>query len=208
MSETYEAVHSKRYELSLEWISQLADAAENILDLGGESPFTKIIQRRWPGKLKPYYGGDVRRGFVIPGCDLVLCQEVLEHVSDLDRGEIQAHMLLASCWLCLKPGGHLFLTTPNCCSITAIHHALNLVPPMIYRPHVREYAPFELDEMIRAVGFEIIKRETFDVWRNAISVKSWEEIRGFIKRFGYSEELRGEDIFCLARRPLESKTAA
>lgn len=211
MSDDYHAVHAKRFQKSLGWIEPHAEAAQQILDIGGPSPFTKIINERWPGKLVSYQHGDLRRGFVVRDCDLILCMEVLEHVDDSETDEMRhqwegtgSHMLLASCWMSLKPGGILFLTTPNACSITAIHHALSQKPPMLFRPHVREYAPFELDEMIRNAGFEILRRETLDVWRNAISPKEHAEIAEFIREAGYPAQLRGEDIFALCRRPVKT----
>jgi tRNA(Leu) C34 or U34 (ribose-2'-O)-methylase TrmL len=75
---------------------------------------------------------------------------------------------------------------------------------MLYRPHVREYSVYELDEMIRPIGFEIVRRETLDVWRNAISMREHAQIKRFIEEENYPQELRGEDIFLLARRPLET----
>jgi len=212
MNDDYADVHAKRYQKSLEWISPLADKAEKILDVGGESPFTKILRERWPGKIEPYLTGDLRKLFIIANCDLILAMETIEHIPDCEDPETIHHRwigtgaegLLASCWMSLKPGGHLFLTTPNCCSITAIHHALNHQPPMLYRPHVREYSVYELDEMIRPIGFEIVRRETLDVWRNAISMREHAQIKRFIEEENYPQELRGEDIFLLARRPLET----
>ena len=207
MTDTYEEVHAKRYEQSLLWIAPLADKAERILDVGGESPFTEILRKRWPGKITPYYGGDLRSGFLIRDCALIICTEILEHVEDCEHEGIQSewkgtgvHNVLASCWMSLQPGGHLFITTPNPCSITAIHHALTLAPPMIYPPHVRELTPYQLDEMVRAVGFEILRRETLDVWRNAISMREHAQIAKFIAQENYPAELRGEDVFCLATK--------
>jgi len=107
---------------------------------------------------------------------------------------------LSSCALALRDGGHLFLTTPNPCSITAIHHALHLQPPMIYIPHTREYPPYQIDEMLRGAGFAIVRRETIDVWRNAISDQAHENITRFIQAAGYPQELRGEDTFILSHK--------
>jgi SAM-dependent methyltransferase len=215
MTETYEQVHSKRYEQSLLWIEQFADKAERILDVGGESPFTEIIRKLWPGKLVPYYGGDLRSGFIVRDCDLIICTEILEHIEDAEHDGIQSewkgtgvYNVLASCWMSLRPGGHLFITTPNPCSITAIHHALNLAPPMIYPPHFRELTPYQLDEMVRAVGFEILRRKTLDVWRNAISMREHARIAEFIAKENYPLELRGEDVFLLSRKPMETTTAS
>jgi SAM-dependent methyltransferase len=214
VSDTYEEVHAKRWSESLKWIAPFADKAERILDVGGESRFTEMIRKRWPGKLVPYYGGDLRNGFIVRDCDLIICTEILEHIEDAEHEGIQTewkgtgvHNVLASCWMSLRPGGHLFVTTPNPCSITAIHHALNLAPPMIYPPHYRELTPYQLDEMVRSVEFEILRRETLDVWRNAISDKQHRALMLLIKDLNYPDELRGEDVFLLCRKP-ETTTAS
>lgn len=206
----YNATHAKRWQLSLEWIAPYAEKATKILELGGRSKFTEFLVERWKSKLSAHYDGDLREGVWMQDCDLILAMEVLEHLSDVEpewevprewKGTGTSNFLMG-CWNSLKPGGVLFLTTPNPCSVTAIHHALNLAPPMLYRPHVREYSPYELDEMIRGLGFEILKRETHDVWLNAISPRAHARITKFIRDSNYSTDLRGEDIFLLCRKPM------
>src|ERR1051325_5901008 len=204
----YNQVHSKRFQESLRWIAPHAEKAQRIFELGGSSAFTELVGQRWPGKLLPEYGGDLRDGFEIYGVDLILCQEVLEHLHDQDEPAIKTDWkasgvreLLLSCYTALNPGGILFLTTPNPCSITAIHHALNQQPPMIYDRHTREYPPYQLDAFIQDAGFEILTRECLDVWRNAISERDHMRIQRFIRTSGYSLDLRGEDYFCLAQKP-------
>jgi SAM-dependent methyltransferase len=217
---TYEEVHAKRFALSLEWLRPLLgdDITESptgskprhVLECGGESPFTRAL-RGWgvdvegtTHDLRDESNGPADRW------DGVLCMEVLEHINDRNppAGRIAAEWqgdgvrcLLAEIYRWLRPGGWLFLTTPNAASITVLHHAMGLRPPALFRPHVREYAPYELDELVRAAGFAIERRETIDVWRNAISEADHQRIVRFLAGAGYSTELRGEDIFLLARKP-------
>lgn len=207
-AEDYNAVHSKRYEQSLLWIADLADKAERILDVGGESPFTEIIRKRWPGKLVPYYGGDLKNGFDLKEpVDLILAMEVAEHIHDRETDEISTEWtnsgvlkMLASCHLSLKEKGILFLTSPNCASITSLHHCLSHRAAMLYRPHVREFSVYELDMLVQQSGFTILKRETVDSWRNAISDEQHKRIAQFIKASHYPTELRGENIFVIAEK--------
>jgi len=207
MRDDYAQVHARRFDLSLEWLKPHINSSSIVLDAGGMSPFSDMIAplvARLSGAPQ-----DLRYGFrdrEHDFFDAVLCMEVIEHIADQDGLHTEwagdgVHAMLRGAFRVLKPGGILFLTTPNAASITAIHHALRLAPPMIYRPHVREYAPYELDELVRSAGFVIERRETLDVWLNAILPSEHEAISRFIFNAGYPEELRGEDIFLLARRP-------
>jgi SAM-dependent methyltransferase len=205
-SPSYEQVHQLRFDLSLKWLESHAGPDKDVLELGGASAFSTKLS----GKCKSLtlYGDDLRKPLELRdgSWDIVLCMEVLEHIADTDGMHTEwqgdgAMILLRESFRVLKPGGILFLTTPNAASITAVHHALRLAPPMIYRPHVREYAPYELDELVRSAGFAIERRETIDVWRNAITAAEHEAIRQFIYHRGYPVDLRGEDIFLIARKP-------
>lgn len=210
---SYEEVHAKRFALSMEWLRPLLTGKPRLLECGGVSAFTEQLRAQWV----PVDGtkGDLRYGTggTEGTYDGVLCMEVLEHIADQEPAGISAEWqgdgaraLLGSIFRSLKPGGWLFLTTPNAASITTIKHALRLAPPQLYRPHVREYAPYELDELVRAAGFAIERRETLDVWRNAISPEEHRAIIAFIARSGYPKELRGEDIFLLARKTMASRS--
>lgn len=208
-AEDYNAVHSRRFMISLEWLAEIMPERARVLELGGTSPFTAILKARCPDCAIHHIDGDIRYGFRSSyDFDVILCMEVLEHIADKEPDGIQAEWsgsgtseVLVSVLEHLKRGGFFFLTTPNAASITAIHHALWHKPPSIFRPHVREYVPYELDDLLRAHEFEIVRRETLDVWRNAIAPEQHALISKFISDYGYPPELRGEDIFCLCKRP-------
>lgn len=200
-SADYQKVHRKRFARSLEWLKPYLLPENLVLELGGSSDFTAFLPSRYASE------GDLR--YPLPNkdhsVDVVLCMEVLEHIADTDGLHTEwqgdgVRTALSEAYRVLRPEGVLFLTTPNAASITAIHHALNLAPPQIYRPHVREYVPYELDELVRAARFKIIRRETLDVWRNAITEDQHQRIAKFIYYAGYPVGLRGEDIFLLAAK--------
>ncbi len=203
----YGTVHQLRFQLSLEWLAPHLGPKVRVLELGGMSPFSGMIMPRIGGMhgAPEDLRGKIQRED--ERYDVVLCMEVIEHIADTDglhtewQGDGVRNMLRET-FRVLKPGGLLFLTTPNAASITAIHHALQLGPPMIYRPHVREYAPYELDVIVRDAGFEIERRETIDTWRNAITPRRHTDIKNFLHHAGFPENLRGEDIFMLARKPI------
>ena len=202
----YQKDHQLRFQLSAEWLAPIMSPVTQVLELGGTGIFKCPGSAQVTGSV-----GDLRYTHPAPSLyDVVLCMEVLEHINDRDpigadiptewRGS-GAHYALRSAFLSLKSGGHLFLTTPNASSITCIHHAMNLRAGVLYRPHVREYSVYEVDELVRGAGFEVVRRATCDVWRNAISEGEHTAIQAFIQSRGYPDALRGEDIFLLAKKP-------
>ena len=73
----------------------------------------------------------------------------------------------------LRPGGRLFISTPNSASLQNIVKLLRMLPPglaphfrrpatieRLYQRHNREYSPFTLKEMYAASGFEVELIET------------------------------------------------
>lgn len=71
----------------------------------------------------------------------ILCRELIEHVPDDDT-------LLNEIYRVLKPGGWLYITTPN---------AFNVVPDGIY--HLRGYSPISFLQLIERFHFEIVERK-------------------------------------------------
>lgn len=211
----YDTVHHKRFSLSAQWLKSFITPGCRVLELGGRSTFTKTLEDQ--GAVVVTTEFDLRKpwpdDFTEREFDIVLCMEVIEHISDPDNGSTPTEWqgsgvanMLTEARDRLKGAGILFLTTPNAASITAIHHAMRLAPPMIYRPHIREYAPYELDALVRHHGFEITRRETLDVWLNAISQDNYRRIAAFLRSMGdgFPAQLRGEDIFLLAKPNPES----
>ena len=135
---------------------------------------------------------------------VVLCCELIEH---LQRDPM--HML----WECnrvLDKDGFLLLTTPNIASARAIEGLLvgcspyllsqyNLKTPV--DQHNREYAPYEIGVALAAAGFTVVELEAEDVW-----LRSNPAIIELLRQVDISTELRGDNIFALARKtsaPLE-----
>jgi len=79
----YNQVHSKRFQESLRWIAPHADKAKTILELGGESAFGEMLEKRWPWAVKVHCLDNLIYGFELGDTvDLILCMEVLEHLQD------------------------------------------------------------------------------------------------------------------------------
>lgn len=104
----------------------------------------------------------------------------------------------------LKPEGLLFLTTPNSASQRCINFILNGKPPYNYfsynkhgksTGHRCEYTPEIVKLALKSSGFEIISLTT--PYGN---YEPDEELEKFLAMGGYSNELRGENIFVLAQK--------
>jgi SAM-dependent methyltransferase len=98
---------------------------------------------------------------------LVFALEIIEHLTSPFHMLAEAHRILAS-------GGHMVLTTPNVTRIGNIFKLLigrtpndRLAPPGYdnpddeWRPHAREYAMYELADMLRQTGFDIAESRFF-----------------------------------------------
>ena len=133
--------------------------------------------------------------------DLVLCCELIEHL-------VQDPMhLLFECHRILAEGQLLLLTTPNAASLTSVACALHgWRNPQVYSvypaagnggtPHVREYTARELADAVQAAGFEVEALFTERV--AGCDEGAW--VKELLEREGLDTALRGEQIYCMARR--------
>lgn len=129
---------------------------------------------------------------------LVLCGEMLEHL---------AHDPMHMLWECnrvLQPDGWLLITTPNLSCTRALEGILCSCQPYLFSQynlqnssehHHREYTPDDVRDVLLAAGFTVATLETEDVW-----LKSNPAILNLIRQLQFSDELRGDDIFALARK--------
>jgi SAM-dependent methyltransferase len=127
--------------------------------------------------------------------DVVLCGEVIEHMSR------DPMYLLAEVNRVLKPGGLLIITTPNITSLWSLERLLMghwpyLYP--VYNPsgstdrHNVEYSPRELRTLLQAAGFSV-RLETHNTWTTPTPF-----VGEVVSRSGYSQGLREDNIFAMA----------
>ena len=134
--------------------------------------------------------------------ELVLCCEILEHLL------INPSHMLYEIHRALRPGAYLMLTTPNALrwgNLWALLKGRNIYDRYlgngIYGRHNREYSPREVVQLLEAVGFEIERVETRNVygseWLNSIPFFSGRRDNIFVvarrgphrARMAYPEEL-------------------
>lgn len=169
-------------------------------DQTGSGEMQVAIAGQAPFRL-PMQAFDAERDqFPYPGdsFDLVLACEIIEHfVTD------PMHCLL-ECRRVLRDGGTLLLTTPNIANHTAIGRVLqgsehpNLFPlysrEPAHRPHVHEYAPYELATLLHDAGFELVRIAT----RRAANFNSVDWVMPLLEKFRFPTLLRGEQMFVVA----------
>lgn len=107
--------------------------------------------------------------FLHESFDLVLCSEVLEHVSSPDKA-------LSNLYRILAPGGIAIITTPQryslmelFCKIAFLPGVINLVrfvyqEPILESGHISLKTYAELNSMINQVGFEVIDHDKFGLY--------------------------------------------
>ncbi len=135
--------------------------------------------------------------------DTVLACEIFEHFL-----HDPMHMLL-ECRRVLANGGSLVLTTPNVVSCASVARVLESKEnPQFYSkyayplgeyadmeiPHVREYTPYELEEVLRYAGFEIDYLFTEPI--EGYNARVW--VMDFLKENKYPAHLRGEQMYAVA----------
>ncbi len=113
--------------------------------------------------------------------NFILCTEVIEHVFDSQVDKIFQH------WFeILKPGGEIFLTTPNEKSpwpiIEMILDKFKLVPQMAGEQHVSQWTNKKLRDTLLKSGFKTLQGGTFNLFSPlgfALSEKVGETLLGF-----------------------------
>jgi SAM-dependent methyltransferase len=210
--------HRDRIVLSIEWIADLIrrGGVRDLLVVGDDT----VID--WGLKALGHYDGvnvvfsrcELREAFPIPSAsfDLVVSLEVLEHLKDRDGTRCDvfnysgAENLVAECYRVLRPGGALFLTTPNACCTGAIGRLLSQQHPHMYSGHVREYTPSEVRRLLSEGSFEIEILQTIDVWSQSDRSESvgfrraHRAAAALLAKSAASKAERGDDIFVIAKK--------
>jgi len=137
--------------------------------------------------------------------ECVLACEIFEHMMrDPMHMLVEIHRVL-------EEGGALVLSTPNVASYLAVARALEQSGnPQLFSkypdprgefaqsepPHVREYTPLELREAVESAGFDV--ENLFTEVIPGYGTETW--VKMFLERNGYSSAMRGEQLYCLARK--------
>jgi SAM-dependent methyltransferase len=187
--------HVRRYALSLGWIPE---GEGRLLDpASGAGHFTRVLagQRRYAIETPAYFNLEKTPApYPDDTFEGVLLMEVLEHFTG------DPMFALAELNRILKPGGFLFLTTPNLASWGALHHLIHHESPYLYGVftrnadtdrHNREYTVAEVGRLVTAAGFRVERLE---------GVAAYPSHDAYPPIPGIPAENRGDTVFCLGRK--------
>ena len=187
--------HFRRYVTSLHWIPAYSG---RVFDpAAGDGCFPHIVRhfRRCEVEVPAYFNLE-REPAPYPDetFDGVVLTEVLEHFS------VDPMYALAEINRVLKPGGFLFLTTPNLASWVSIQNLMTYHTPYLYglferEPsadrHNREYTVTEVRDLAGAAGFEIENLDAINVYPDHDAVTPIP---------GLKTHWRGDTTFLLGRK--------
>lgn len=137
--------------------------------------------------------------------DLIFSLEVIEHIKDQESSNIDdivlfngsgANRYVEEVWRVLKPGGIVVLTTPNPTGLSSLLSLMNYEPPMVYRPHVREYTKAEILSLFGK--FKLVTYETLFVYANL--GHGPDVAKEFAAILGWNPEGRGDCHFFVFRK--------
>lgn len=212
--EYYIQFHAKRYTESLKFIEPLLPSVKKALELGEPGPFTYLVEHFFPGIAIDYVNEDLRYSISRDSnCyDLILNMEVIEHIKDQKESILTEvdfsglKQFIRECNRVLKPGGKMFVTTPNAGSYNNLNLLFNHEPGWMWRNHFREFQPKELSDFLREGGFTITQLSTQHVWpqRNDHRYTRVIQLLDSLKkslRFGSARQfLRGDEIFLICEK--------
>lgn len=206
-------VHNERFAQSIEYLLQHChpDKIRHIYEVGGKTNFTTVLQKYYPGSTIHHGEGDIRKHV---NCDekvdLVVCMEVVEHLSDIDSSDIGTLATYTGSGIkgflqnlrgLLHEESYVFITTPNVCNYQCIWNVLSGAHPFAYYPHHREMTVKCLTDTLQQCNFGIQHVCTKVVWNNhRLHREAIGALVQLMNRYRISTENRGDDIFCIARK--------
>jgi SAM-dependent methyltransferase len=205
--------HIYRMMLTEKWIAEILQHlpdGQTALDLGVESITSDYWRLKFPAVHWSNTNWDLRYPWKTENgtIDLIVCTELVEHLSDpaneiFNEGFYKFGFiaLLKESYQALKPGGYLFITTPNAASILHIKLILQGDPPWFFDKHVREYTMNEVVHQAREVGFEIVRNSDIHCM-SVMSYTDFSPIFQMLLENGFSTAGRGDDLFVVVRKPV------
>lgn len=196
---SYMTTHARRYEKSLAALERHMGGPRSVLDIGWPTIFDDILDEQ--GYTTFNADWDIRKPWpretkTVP---VVLLMEVVASLKDPEPGAFDTFTYdglvraLAEAHRVLIPGGLLFLTTPNIASTGSLSRLIKSGSPMLFTPHVREYAAREIAWWVQQAGFKIVELTTESCYEDTDPA-----ILDLISKAGGDTALRDDTTFLFA----------
>jgi 2-polyprenyl-3-methyl-5-hydroxy-6-metoxy-1,4-benzoquinol methylase len=135
--------------------SFLGESGASVVGVDGNSEAIEFANKKFSQPNITFKLGLVDDEFELAkSVDKIYCLEVIEHIY-----REQGRNMLNNFWRLLKPGGQVFLTTPNYKSLWPLIEwsmdKLGLAPPLAEHQHVEFYSMKKLRRLALECGFEI-----------------------------------------------------
>lgn len=210
--------HCRRYVNSMMFVAEELRTAKVILEVGAPGAFTEGLRLLFPELVIENSTNDLRTVFTdkVDYYDMILNMEVIEHMKDLDMSEDWFHRdayvgdglknFVNTCYQCLKPGGKMFLTTPNLSSLGTLWRVMNCGNPFSYALHIRELSVGDLWQTLTSAGFQIERFTTMDCYDAQVPALLVPRLIAFLKELGCKTDNREQVQFALAVKPVVKPT--
>lgn len=197
----YSTTHARRYEKTLAFLKRHLPPGERILDISWPTIFDDILVELGFNVFNGEW--DIRKEWPrdTGSAPVILLMEVVEHLKDPEPSSFDTFEMaglkraLEEARRVLKPGGLLFISTPNAASAASLKRLARGGNPMLYTPHVREYAALEMEWWVCQAGLSIIERTT-----EACYEDTDQQVIEAIKALGGPSICRDDTTFILATR--------
>jgi predicted SAM-dependent methyltransferase len=212
--EVYIDTHFDRLLHTLNTVAELLPEQGRLVDYSAAAFFGHALAQLRPGVEQTSVTGVnfERDKYVVrfghERFDFCLNTEVLEHLL-----YDPAHMAFAINRL-LKPGGQLFLTTPNAISLVNALRLMNGYAPTLwnqvkpdqpyYERHNREWTPFEVARLLEEHGFEVLETYTEDFYATTRQMLARHRDHGDYLRRHSSHQYHGDTICVVARKKVRA----
>jgi SAM-dependent methyltransferase len=131
--------------------------------------------------------------------DVVVCAETIEHVEN-------PRLLVRELARITRPGGHLFITTPNQLSLASVLCLLGRGQfqwfqraPGLYPAHITALLPIDLERIATECGLEDVALEYSGSGRVPFSARPWPALVGAAR--GSRGRLFSDNVLVRARKP-------
>jgi len=183
---------------------------QEVLEVGGLSFLAFAITVNYPETVVTGTTTDLRYELPLPDdrFDVVIFTEVLEHLKDRDSSDLSevdqftfsgVNSLMSELRRVSRNGSVMLLSTPNVSALGNIAQILKGEHPFMYKPHVREFAPAEVLDLVRHHRFELLSFETQDVWATTED-EDRDLVTSILKTYGFDLANRGDCTFVTARK--------